>query len=579
MAFAQKEEEAAIAIPPQPVPVEVKVERGEEASIPLRIYGRRIHTLTFVIRKLPRSGKLSAPKNLTSDSAVIRYRPPEERSVMRDEFEYAVKSSEGVSASVPVKIEIVDRPAELIVPPEITFLQRLTGTREVQTVEIQNRGGLPAEGEAIVEAPWQIDGEAKYRVEPGKRTVLRLGFAPEKAGAFLAELRFSSHPDRITVLRGLAVDAIGVKPDVITLSTDPKVDGRVAVFEVTNHSGEPQVIRIQTPERLVSDKEIRLDPEQSRAVTVHTISGDTTELAGEIALEAGSYKAKVKVRGDSLPAMIRPVEATMDFGPVASGVVSTSEITLENAGGMPGQARLTVGPPFRIDPAQITLGPREKAKAIVQVLSGTIGTAEAQIEIQGAGETVRLPVRAVVTHAGSSVLTAKARRHKSSEAEKSKSTSAESRGTEAEPRESFSSQIPGAVAAWMVLPIKLDPKSCVIEWDKKLSDSTKFRAEVRELSLVEKQLSINWRHHPGFRTERGEKAVRGFIDQLEPGQTYAMRVLPLLKSGKYGEAFVQTSFRTPLPEKKGWRFNWRYALGFVAAALIAFTVRARLKAS
>jgi len=107
--------------PPQPVEQEVTVKRGGSVDIPLRIYGTRAQTLSWLIRRPPAHGKLSNLRATAPETALITYTPPADLRFKTDRFTFSARSNEGASAPAEVLITIADEDPRLLVPAMLDF--------------------------------------------------------------------------------------------------------------------------------------------------------------------------------------------------------------------------------------------------------------------------------------------------------------------------------------------------------------------------------------------------------------------------------------------------------------------------
>lgn len=558
--------------PPPPIPQEVKVRRGAEIIIPLRVYGRRNQVLTFLIRKGPRSGKVSGLKNTDADAAIVHYRPPDDHLITRDVFEYAVKSVEGVSAAVPVSIEILDDPPDLTGPAEVFYPPRLVGSSETQTVEIVNRGGQTAEGEARVDAPWRLEGDAKYRVEPNGRLFLKVTFTPEKPGEFLGEIRLSSQPGKVVILKGMSREALAVKPVPLRLGLEPATLVRAGAFELTNNTEVEQEVQIQSPERLLAEKTVRIGAGQSVPVMVRTRAEEPAAIDGELALKAGEHEARLRVIADPVPAVIRPVERTWDLGLLPGQTFPTHSFDLRNYGGVPGTVSLTAQPPIRLSGRPVTISPGETVRIDVSFEAGEAGPFEGAIQLRGPGPNASqsIPVRAVVMAPGN----VPPRHAQSSESRSREETAAST----PMPTSVHDLDLTGAVDSRRVVrTVLLERDRCTFEWHADLSPAPSFIAERRELSLQSGQFTMHWKRMPGLRIERSGGKVRATVGGLQPGQRYTLRLLGVNRDGVVDGLVAQTTITTPAPAKRGLKFSWLGTLSILAVILAGLAVWRRVQ--
>ncbi len=575
-AAPRRNREVTVPAPPQPVPLQVKATRGQDLEISLRIYGRRNEQLTYLVRKPPRAGRLSEPRVVDQETSSVRYRPPQDRKILRDAFQYAAKSSDGVSAPVSVEIEIVDLPSALEIPGEMTFAARLTGTSEVQTLEIENRGGSPAEGECLVSDPWAIEGSNRYQIEPGARAVIRIRFAPTKGGSFTSEARFTSQIDRVTTLRGSANEPLEIVPSRVVLRPEMTTLVRWGACEVTNHTAETQRVRVVLPERLRSEAEFNLAPGQSHPLVLQTQPGDVPALAAVFSVEAGEYKTAASVAADPLPALVRAIPAEVLF---RRENPDSSAIVLENAGGVPAEVRIEPGANLRVTPAALTISPGARERL---TLSSDTQTAawESHVEIRTQAGSQRVTVRAVPalntpdpslwpSQIAAAARTS-ARRSEPASEEPAPSSSRTSMLASDSPLSSF-------VA---IRSLASTSTGCTLEWYNSASAATSFGAEVRELSLdpSNKALVISWLPYSSVRFERGAKTTRAAIEGLKPAQRYTFRILPVENGKAKAPAIAECTFDT-LPGKQGKSGSiLRWGIVLVALAGVGFLVRKHLVA-
>ncbi|MEO7319720.1 MAG: hypothetical protein ABIZ56_12080, partial [Chthoniobacteraceae bacterium] len=155
--------------PPQPMEQKAAVKRGDTVDIPLKIYGTRAQTLSWIIKQAPLHGKLSGVRATGAESAVVTYRPPADLRVISDRFTFSVRSSEGVSAPVEVAVTITDDAPRISATAELDFGSLLIGASAAKTLEFSNAGGGIAEGAMEVDAPWKLAGARDYKLAAGER--------------------------------------------------------------------------------------------------------------------------------------------------------------------------------------------------------------------------------------------------------------------------------------------------------------------------------------------------------------------------------------------------------------------------
>ncbi len=552
--------------PAQPIPQELQIERGGQTDIYLRIYGRKGAPVTFLVRKPPQFGRLTEVEALEQEVARVRYTPPMDRQITTDRFEYAARDGNGVSAAVPVVITITDAPPLLAVPAEQRFARRLVGESETLSIEVENRGGTVAEGELFVTPPWQLDSPKAYRLEPGTRRVFRVTFAPEKAGSYAGELTYSSQPGTATTLLGAAVAPLAVQPEVLGLAPELTTLVRAGALELTNHTNEPLTIRAELPPELQTDDGFVLAAGETRTFIIRSAPGHPGAVHGTVRFSAGRFFAEAKVSAAPLPAIIRAAEPSVNFGRIAAA--TPLELLLQNVGGTAGRATLRATGPLQV-PAQVPLAAGQSVRVPVTLAGGHTGPVEAEIEIRDGTSTQRVPVRgAVGVPVPRLAPAAPAPRPRAA-------ASSEERGWSAHNTEIEKAIDPRRI----VRVVALNGTACTLEWHADLSAARSFTAELRELRLRDDKVTELWHAHPGLRTERRASRVIGTLEQLAPGTRYTVRIRARDASGAPGPVVVQTSFRTPQPDRRGVPIGWPGALGLAAATLVLITLWQRLRRS
>ena len=567
-----RKKEPLVIPPPQPVPQEIKVERGEDIIVPLKIYGRRNQPLTFLIRRNPKAGKLSGLKSIEAEAAIVHYRSNQDRSVTRDSFEYAVRSGEGVSAPVLVQIEIIDQPPDLAGPAEVPFAQRLVGTEETQTIEFINRGGMVAEGTCEVSGAWRLDSPPEYRIDPGAHLFVKVTFAPDRPGDFLGELRLTSQRERTIVLRGAAQMALEIQPPLVRLGADPITLVRAGVFELTNNTETELTARLESSERLLLDREIKLGPKASVPVMVRTAPQDAGQLEAAVTVRSGTFEAKVPITAAPLPATIRPVQRTIDLGFAPSNSVAFGQMQLRNHGGVVGIAQVTAPEPFHVEAQRYEVGAGAIVDVPITVEVFATGTIEKPIQVQTSLGTVEVPVRVVIGSLGTRAPKASV----SSSISSSASTPAPS--ADILPLTIHDLDFEKKVDPKEVVRIaSLEPTRCVFEWSADFNPANTFVAEQRELVMEGGQFSVRWNRLYSFEYEHLGERVQGRMKSLTPGRRYTVRVIALTPKGGLGPQVFQTTFDTPGKPKTGPKITLLGVLSVLGTGLVGAAVWFRFR--
>jgi hypothetical protein len=549
-------------VPPQPVEQILRVRRGESVDVPLRIYGTRAQTLEFRIRAAPRAGTLSPVRQIAAERAVVTYTPPTDRTIATDQFTYAVRSNEGVSAAAQIVIQIADDPAKLVVPAQLTFAATVVGSDTSAELAISNEGGVVAEGTMAIDSPWTIEGRPGYRLAPGERRGVRVAFRPEHAGTFAGEVRFSSDPLHATSLRGIAHPSITFQPLTVEMQCAPGEALRKGEFVVTNHSSAAVDLVLAGSERLHLPRKLRLDPCESRRVDVALADDDATAFSGDIRIDG---HGAIAVRAGALPARFIVKERTLRLASSSDGS-ARGTLVIENRGGMGVDAVFEASAPFVADPPSIRL----EAAAIAHVTISSPARVSShfsrgELVVRG-GESallIALENDARLAPGAASAKPARAARGSPIVQVNAQLTDSRLGGASDERDELFPQRI---------YPRELGHGKAIIEWDAALSNAPRYRAQEQHVSLRDGSVQIEWRDFPSFQAQRKETRMVGTFTNLAAGRVYVMRVLPVFDAASPAAPLLEVRFATAAPPRHPWRrivIRVLVALFFVLGAIAA----------
>ena len=518
-------------VPPQPVEQKVTVKRGGSADIPLRIYGTRAQTLSWIIRRPPAHGKLSAVRATAPETAVVTYRPPADLRIVSDRFTFSARSHEGVSAAAEVSITILDDPPQLSVPAELDFGALLRGASAAKMLEFTNGGGGIAEGAIEVDAPWRLEGARRYKLPAGAGHIVKIVFTPERAGKFESEVRFTSQPDRAVTLRGVAEEPLAVAPAELTLAQSPGQPLRAASFELRNHTDAPLEVAIAASPRLILPATLSLPPHRMAAASVRTPETDTAPLDETIRFTAGALTAQLRVKADALPALVRAQSRSVTFRRMDAGAMASERIVLENRGGMEAKVALTIGVPFSIAEKNFTLAPGAEKEITVTLAAAAAGSAQAVLKVAADSGGFDIPVSAEISpiSAGPSA----ARRPRA----------AAPAPRAADEPEAYSALGSGLFSATIV---SVGENSATFRWPGAFPSGAKLRCLLRSLTPGEDGDPVSaYREYAACRFEKRDGANLATVEKLEPGTSYLFRIDAATADDAATLTFAQV--RTPAP--------------------------------
>ena len=517
--------------PPQPVEQKVTVRRGGSVEVPLKIYGTRAQTLSWIIKRPPGRGKLSEVRATGAESAVVTYRPPADLGVVSDRFTFSVRSNEGVSAPVEVAIAILDDAPRIGGLGELDFGTVLMGTSAAKTLEFFNSGGGMADGMFEVGAPWRAEGPRDYKLAAGQKRSVKIVFAPERAGRFESQVKFTSQADAAVILRGVAEDALAVAPAELVLTHDEGRPLRVGVFEIRNNTEGAMEVAISAGPRLVVKKTLQLAAHDSAALTVQTAEKDAGALEDTMEISAGVLVAHLRVKTPALPAMVR---ARSDRVVFRHGNANAKErVVFENLGGTESRVTLAVGSPFSVDESSFSLAAGGEKEVEISLKGESPAGAQAVLKVRSDGRVFDIPVVAVGPARAESVSAVpRARKSAPTQVNREEEARAESED--------------GAEDATAKVVDSITGTSARLRWKGEWPDGVEFRCLQRYLSLDEEgELVVTFQEYSACRFSRQNGVNVARFEKLDPGQEYFFRIDEVSAAGS--NPVVSAQIRTPLP--------------------------------
>ncbi|MCE9611595.1 MAG: hypothetical protein K8R23_15465 [Chthoniobacter sp.] len=547
---AERKKDPLPEIPPPVQPLTVKVQRGENVEIQLRIHGSRNEPLRFLIRTPPEHGRLTEPRALNREIGVVTYTPPANPIIMRDRFLYAVQTSVGVSASAEVAITILDSPPELALPEALNFSLLPVGSVVTKQLELVNRGGGIAEGKVVIGTPWKIDGPAGYRLTSGARMIFKIAFAPEAPGIFDTLMRFTSQPEASVTVHGEAIAALTAIPAKIALQQGDVGDPvRAGSFELTNATDTERRVELTGGVRLQIPRNLTVPAQGAVKVSALTAANDVASLDDEIRVEARGFAVVVPVRAAAVGPIVRTTRSSVSFGRVDATKSAEAGLELENIGGTVANVSLEIVSPFKTEP-RIQLAPGEKKSVILRMNPAAAGRHRALLKVKGERQELEIPVEAELFAAAVSVPPTEVATPPAVPASEIAITSP------ASPATSPTASLPEGVFANLrpvagVKTTAVTQHTATLEWPVALHGATQFRVEYRILEISpESELQVRWDALPGVSIRREGDRYVAALRELEPATHFGVRVVPLTPGGETTEPLFFHHFAT-LPKR-----NW-----------------------
>jgi hypothetical protein len=367
---------------------------------------------------------------------------------------------------------------------------------------------------------------------------------------FRREVRYTSHRDRTTLLRGEARAAIAAEPTTVELRHEPGNPARQGVFHISNHTSEDQVVTLVALERLQGPTSVTVPAGDRVPVSLSTAPADVAPLREEVRLAGASMELRVPVRAAAVAPIIRSTATEIDFGQAAAGQPTRALIEVENAGGTEGFWRVEAPAPVIAEPAEARLAPGAKRKIGLTLLSPEPGQFRSLVTLRGEGQSMAIPFQALVTSTSAPPPRAIRASARASQIPRHVESGSRERSRDDAEDEPASSGTAASMPVPNVRLAKIGRDHVVLEWPAAISQAKEFRVEARHLSRdANRELKIEWVEHRAMRIRADGNKVRAEITNLQPGSGNTFRVIPVTAGA--GAAEIEPLFSVTFPRVLG----------------------------
>ncbi len=553
--------------PPQAVPASVRVRVGRAVEIPLRVYGNETQVVKFRLRTQPKFGKISSPRMVSRDTAVVTYQNAGDDQQLLDKFFYTVQAANGVSVPAEVTITIYDDPPILAVPDEIHFGNVLVGRPSVREARIENQGGGVVEGRIKAPKNWKIEGNPDYRLRAGEGATFRIVCLAEGEMPLRGDLQYSSHPDRVTTLRGNGQMPLAISPQTVELRTARGDSHRRGVLQISNRTESPIPVRMTATRRLQIAEQINVPANGDISVPISTSGDDLDPIDEKLRLESSSLTMEVAVHAPAVGPIPHPNPGQLSLGSVDFEKPGSATLTVENIGGSSGFFRVEVPPPFKLsrEDAAFPLDARAKRDVRVTIQPAAAGKFCAMLSIKAQDEIVELPVEAEVRSRGAAGAMVTA----------GPATAVEPPG-EPTPQPATILVQAGGVQPVRRLSLKSVTRTgAVMEWEAPAGDKLQYKIESGQVSLdAERKLNIRWIPLTNIKLNESGKTIYATLGNLAAGTTYLIRVITMNAQGETSRFASELHFQTR-PALEFFKVTPLRILLVTLVVLVAFIVRQR----
>ncbi|MFA7233960.1 MAG: hypothetical protein WC076_07600 [Terrimicrobiaceae bacterium] len=559
--FSKEKEEIPIP-PPLAKTGTMTVHTDQAAEIPLQIAGRIAEPLTFLIRKEPKHGKLSALRRTGRNSASVLYTPDSPTNPGDDFFSFAAQSVDSpVSAPATVWIRLVEKAPVLEHSQEIDFGKVFLGEKEERPLKIKNTGGGVAAGTIRPNLPWHTGKAEEYRVPAGTEATVPLFFEPLEEREFSDRIPIGSDPKSAVLVRGSGVAPISWPKDGLVVSPGNRGEGTLSIT-FTNNSPVERILAVKWPEFFKAPGEVTLPANAPSVVKLDIAAPLSLNYEGEAEIRSGNFSGRLPIRAFPAPAKlsVRP-ERGLKLGATENGHTLKGRILVRNTGGSNASLQVIAPPGFLIlpDPSGLILGGGDEQAFEIQAERPKSGSFNKTIRIQSpACDAVEISIEAppaTKAHAAVPV--------------------ENFLDLPSEPPETTPEKAPPSGKVPPVETVNLlasENHAVEIGWQLASPKISGFKIERRQISAGnEGRVLVDWVPWPEAKITISERAAVARFERLPSNAFWTIRIIALDESGHPfppSPAFqiaTQPSKQIRIP----W-WLWMFALAALAAAAFQF---------
>ncbi len=552
--------------PPMAKPAQVAGYVGEPVEIELKIAGRIVEPLKFLIRRPPQRGSLTAPRRMDRNTALVTYTPDPLAGPGGDAFTFAAQSADSpVSAAATVWIRTALRPADLSFPSLLSFGSVFLGDTAAKELVLDNSGGIPATGELRVNAPWEVDGSRRFSVPGGMQIGVRIVFCPTEEREYRDRIRIADDPPKYLELRGSGVAPVVWPTDGLLFTPELRQKGTAAIT-LRNQTDREREVVVVWPAGLRGTESLRLPPSGSQEVSVSVVDPVPQVIRSEAVVCSGNYEGK-------MPVVVYPMAATFEvkpgnalhLGAVRVGRQAEGRLTVKNTGEVASPIKLQVPDGVSILPdvsAQV-LEPGSELELRFSFTPLKAGEFSETIRIgAGSGEPVAVQIKADVRESGPLPV-------------------GEFLQVPKVVPETPAPVIPlGGVppvgAIWL---LSAAPHEIKLGWDLTSPETSGYRIERRQLRrLPDGSTAVEWVEFTGVKVTIADGKVTAHFSRLAENNLWTIRITGLDAMGKEGApspAFQMATTQSKRLELSPW---FLLPVFVVMAAVAGWLARRRRQA-
>jgi hypothetical protein len=396
----------------------IQVVRGETVRITLSAETKLPNSpVEYLVRDFPSLGILGEllPAPEDRGKATIVYQAASQSQGETDVFSFSARYPGGYySAPVQVIIELSDPAPQIETPNSVDFGSLVLGDEATRKILVKNSGNIEFRKHIELPPPFELIEPANgiLFIPPGRGTMLKIKFHPEKMGAFKQSYAFHNQPG--LTFMGTATAPFIANTQKLTLQWNQEALNREGEIEIKNLAGESVSIRIRKPFRVqcLSDNPLAIAAGKTALVRLALPKEDVQSFEGSLAIVSENHTLTIPIGAKPTPPLISidlpaPTLKRIDFGAANPGGTVSRTFLVKNNGGTGSVVRLGVLPPFRIartqnngQAAPFTIGPESSAALTVDFTAPAkqFGLYSDTLEINSDGGTFSIPLTALVNN-------------------------------------------------------------------------------------------------------------------------------------------------------------------------------------
>lgn len=344
---------------------------GEPQTIPLKVSGRIVEPLRFLIRKKPRQGSLGEVRRTGPKTAEVLYTPAPGAKVGEDFFTYAVQSVDSpVSAPARIDIDLSLRPAVLEYPRNLDFGAVPLGDSARLDILVSNTGGKAAALQIRANPPWTLAETPPDGIKGGGQAVIGLIFEPGASGDFSERLPLTTEGGDFIVLRASSQGAFSWPSQGLIIATEARSHSGHSI-PFTNLTGTDRIIEFEWPQGVEAPKHVEISANSTVPVPMALENVPPSfSFAGPVAFRSGNFTASFPLAVRPAPAnlVFEPPEA-LDLGEMPVNGTARGKLLVSNTGGLPAGLRMEKPQQLAIrpDPSGVLIGPGDTVEFEISV--------------------------------------------------------------------------------------------------------------------------------------------------------------------------------------------------------------------